>query len=332
MSWLVRLFALAFALLVVLLSALAVAGVLGFAVPAFDLVNNFQALLFPALLAAFVVVVWRSPRQWWGKLLTAIVATGFLSSATIAVPELVGGLMRHSAAPSDDRPVYRLMTHNLFGLNADMDEIAAAVFAQDPDIVTFQEFFRDQGATLRPLLAERYPHSVRCISGDRAFLAIFAKEPFALQEEGACQAGPRQERTGRLLARFAGKDGRGFSVMNTHLDWPAPLGRKREQFNLLAQAVRQVEGPMLLAGDFNATPWSYAFRDFVGAAELTRHTRNLPTFPALIYVLDWSDTLPFLPIDHVLSRNGVAVHRVARGEAASSDHYAVVVDFSITTP
>ena len=67
--------------------------------------------------------------------------------------------------------------------------------------------------------------------------------------------------------------------MTTHMDWPMPVERQSGQLAALAQVVAGVEGPLVLAGDFNSTPWSYALRGFVDDAGLKRETASLLTYP-----------------------------------------------------
>src|SRR5690606_37006706 len=98
------------------------------------------------------------------------------------------------------------------------------------------------------------------------------------QGDGACPNDAYgKQRTARILATFA-LEGARFSVMTTHLDWPVPVARQLMEFEELTTAVNATKGPLLVVGDFNSTPWSYALRDFGMRAMLDRHTRNIVTF------------------------------------------------------
>src|SRR5690606_20946422 len=98
----------------------------------------------------------------------------------------------------------------------------------------------------------------------------------------------------------------------------------------LRDALATVEPPLILAGDFNSTPWSYALRSFVAESGLIRHTYNRPTFPKLWHYLgDWRPTPSFLPIDHVMTRGGIAIHHMTTGQPSGSDHLPIIVRFSV---
>jgi endonuclease/exonuclease/phosphatase (EEP) superfamily protein YafD len=114
------------------------------------------------------------------------------------------------------------------------------------------------------------------------------------------------------------------------MDWPIPVSRQREQLSALSGVLDKIEGPMILAGDFNSTPWSYSLRQFVANNDFVRETMNLLTFPmSWHYFGAWRDTMPFLPLDHVMTRGGIVVHEIGVGQATASDHLPVVFSFSV---
>jgi endonuclease/exonuclease/phosphatase (EEP) superfamily protein YafD len=111
-----------------------------------------------------------------------------------------------------DVTTVKVMTHNIFGLNYDMRRVAAAIRAEDPDIVALQEFFPEQ-AGLADLLRERYPYGVRCQGGKRANLGLYSKIPFTSQmAEGECPDNAQgTQRTAHIIVRFTQSTGASFS-------------------------------------------------------------------------------------------------------------------------
>jgi endonuclease/exonuclease/phosphatase family metal-dependent hydrolase len=168
--------------------------------------------------------------------------------------------------------------------------------------------------------------------GKRANIALYSRLPFVQVDDHACPDDAYGEtRSGHIIATFTLKDGTRFSVMTTHLDWPAPkMARQAEQFETLREAIAKIDTPLILAGDFNSTSWSYALRDFTAAAGLTRQDHNIFTFPMRFYIAGWRDTWPpFLPLDHVMTRGPVAVHGLHAGPATGSDHLPLIFTFSV---
>ncbi len=320
------------------LAGLAVLALLGFAVAEFDLINHFQFMLFGlTVITAILSLAALRRTRWKGPVIVAAF-TGLIASGVTFVPELIAGLMPHRPQPTDGRPVIRVMTHNLFGLNYEMERVLAVIADEQPDIIALQEYFPEQSSELGPLLRQDYPHVVQCRGGKRANIAIYAKLPFEEAEDpGDCPPDAYgSQRTARILANFE-VEGSRFAVLTTHLDWPVPVGRQTSQFAELTEATLAVGGPLLVVGDFNSTPWSYAFRDFAMRSLLERHTRNIVTYPLRFaaprrfFPEGLMRTLPVLPLDHVLSRNGIAVHAVHAGADTGSDHLPVIVTFSVGT-
>src|SRR5689334_22669214 len=128
------------ALLIVVTALPALLALLGFAVPVLDVFNHLQLLLFFGTLVATVLALFlRMPAA-----MAIVAGVGFLASAWTFAPEWIASLEPRVPLPTDGRPILKLMTHNIFGLNYDMKRMAAAIFAEDPDIVALQEYFHEQ--------------------------------------------------------------------------------------------------------------------------------------------------------------------------------------------
>lgn len=309
-------------------AVLAILALFGFAVPELDLLNHAQIFLLPGTVIGLVVVaVLLRGRVRGFALIIAVV--GVAASANVMLPEFVGSMRQRPAAPASG--TITMMTHNLFGMNYEMEKVTAAIFAEDPDIIVLQEYFGEQATDLHPALLAKYPFFVRCRGGKRANLGLYSRIPFQQADDGACPNNAYgTTRTAHILASFQTEDGKAFSVMTTHMDWPIPVARQREQLTALSEVVDKIEGPMILAGDFNSTPWSYSLRDFVARNGFVRETMNLFTFPmSWYYFRAWRDTTPFLPLDHVMTRGGITVHQIGAGQPTASDHLPVVFRFSV---
>lgn len=311
-----------------LAASLAIAAQFGFAVPVLDLFNHAQLLLFPAVLTGLVIVslLLRGQKR---AIAVIYVFMGVAASANVVVPEFLAGLQGRPPAPASG--TVTVMTHNLFGLNYDMAQVTAAIRGEDPDIIVLQEYFGDQATDLHPLLLADYPFFVRCRGGKRANLGLYSRLPFEQVEDGACPNNAYvTDRTGHILARFSPGGDKSFSLLTTHMDWPLPVERQREQLADLSAVLDGITGPLIVAGDFNSTGWSYALRDFAANNGLVRETMSLATYPMRFYYFGaWRDAIPFLPLDHVMVRGGIVVHELRAGNRTASDHLPVVFTVSV---
>jgi endonuclease/exonuclease/phosphatase (EEP) superfamily protein YafD len=335
------------ALLVLATATPAILALFGFVVPFFDLFNHLQLLLFFGTMAAAIAALLFGMRRWW----QVFAVLGFVASAWTFVPEWLSSLAPRQ--PVSDVTTIKVMTHNIFGLNYDMARVDAAIREEDPDIVALQEFFPEQ-AGLGDLLKDRYPYGVRCQGGKRANLGLYSK--FQFTQEMAAGECPDDafgaQRTAHIIASFTLSDGTSFSLMTTHMDWPFPIERQRDEFAAAVAAANAIEGPLLVVGDFNSTPWSYTMKAFEASTGLKRETRNLITYPELFTVppgvkrrmpflpiepevcvgdacrADLLRTVPFLPLDQVFQR-GLIISELHRGEQTGSDHLPVIFTFSV---
>jgi endonuclease/exonuclease/phosphatase (EEP) superfamily protein YafD len=132
-----------------------------------------------------------------------------------------------------------------------------------------------------------------------------------------------------IEARVRGPAG-SFTVIGVHLS--SPISRSRaaaRNQELQALAVRSAASaePLIVAGDFNITPYSPFFADWLAASGLTdtRRGRSL--------AVTWSAMLPWLgiPIDHVAVNTGFTVLSHRNLPHFESDHYAILVELAPST-
>ena len=118
-------------------------------------------------------------------------------------------------------------------------------------------------------------------------------------------------------------DGQEVSILGLHLAhaWP---GNQAHQIGVLGDITRDLPRPLIVLGDFNATPWSHAL---VRAQALTG-TLRIPG-----YRVSWHGAYPSpfgeVPsllgqaIDHILLSPGLGVERTMVLDIPGSDHDAV---------
>ena len=98
---------------------------------------------------------------------------------------------------------------------------------------------------------------------------------------------------------------------------------------MLAAGVRGLpQARMVVAGDFNSTPWSFALKRLDGMLPLIRRDRAIATWPSAPTEAQGRKVplaLPVLPIDHIYAGAGWRTLDVRRGPSLGSDHRPVVV-------
>jgi endonuclease/exonuclease/phosphatase family metal-dependent hydrolase len=220
------------------------------------------------------------------------------------------------------RTVFRVMTYNVhrcIGTDGRLSphRIAEVIGRCRPDIVALQELDVGRARADRLHQAEAiarqlgmnfvYAPAYR-IEGEEYGDAILTSLPMRVvraETLPGLQSRPRLEPRGAIWVAID-LGGTKLQVINTHLGL---LGRER-----LAQAEtllgerwignQSCVEPVLLVGDFNALPWSAAYRRLrkrLRDAQLCRAAFPRPTFPA---------KAPMLRIDHVFVSERVEVCRI----------------------
>ncbi len=219
----------------------------------------------------------------------------------------------------------RVLLANINTANRAHEKVLSLIRSANPDIMILLEVNRAWVSELRALEAD-YPYALRSPREDNFGIALFSRLPFT---DG------RVAHLGRpalpsIIARFE-VGGRPLTLIGTHA--LPPLGsrysRARNQhLEALADLAALQEDPVMVLGDLNVTPWSPFFRDLLrdGALRNARKGYGLrPTWPTMLPPL-------LIPVDHCLVSSGVVVHDCRAGRNVGSDHYPLVVDFSLRPP
>lgn len=117
-------------------------------------------------------------------------------------------------------------------------------------------------------------------------------------------------------------------VIATHLDRHGLSGVTDRQIAGLVDASRQAAGDatsrLILAGDFNASPWSVQMRNLGQTIDASRASAFAPTWPSGWRLALGLDAPPFLAIDHVYAGCRWAFSAVTVGPHVGSDHRPLV--------
>ncbi len=214
-----------------------------------------------------------------------------------------------------------LLQLNLFHRNSNKQAVINLIQKHNPDVITFQEV-SPRNRKIINKLSKSYPYRMLCHSSGVRSIAILSRFPKASKRSQGCI---KSKGLGWMQIRVNNKL---VSVASIHLRWPYPYNQ-RSQIKFLDKHLRAIPRPVLLAGDFNATPWSDALRkitkatntNVVGGLRLTYHLdlKRWRTFRKL--PLDFTIGLP---IDHVLTSPKLNVHTILKEQFVGSDHFPIV--------
>ncbi len=255
-------------------------------------------------------------RRW---ALCAAAAAVLVAHVAFMAPELAA---RAPVPPLDAGfRAIRLFNANVYAANPDAGGIASEIAAAGPDLVFLQEATpRLVGAIDDTGALEELPHRI-AVGRDDPFGTLVASR-WPLADQGVIKL------DGLPVAIRATIDTGDGPIRLYALHVVAPFGARERwsrQLEQIAGAVRQEVGPVLVAGDFNAT-WSHrAFRRLLDAG-LTdaAAARGRP------FQMTWDRSRRLVPplarIDHVLTTPALAVVAIRTGTGRGSDHRPIVAD------
>jgi endonuclease/exonuclease/phosphatase (EEP) superfamily protein YafD len=252
---------------------------------------------------------------------------GALAPACLMTPELIAAA-RPIAPAAIDAPQLTLLTINLWSANQRIDDVDRLIRTTNPDIIVAQEAWAPWKQYLEGLTPD-YQVQAGCRYDSDCNVVILSRlrfvETLATLDNG--MAAIRLELPARL--------GPGsVDVLGVHLTRPTSATARRTQLAQI-EAVSQALGPsVLVAGDFNATPW-LRLRELDAALPATRRTRAMFTWPAPARAfgpLRVRAPAAVAPIDHVYASGDWRAVDVRRGQDVGSDHYPVIARLARERP
>lgn len=277
-----------------------------------DLMSHFRLQL---LLAAVVVLAFAAQRRLMVLLLAAVLSllwNAQLISSVHRTAELPAGVVTAPTKP------LRVLTLNVLGINTNHVEVVNHILQVDADIVCLPEARADWRIDLEPLRVH-YPYRVEELEDGDFSLACYTRLPVK-------SSGVRRLAYWRLPTIILNLDDRGtpltFIATHPHPPTSAEYARGwKEQLSQIGDLVAELEGNVIVAGDFNATPWCEGMRLLFAKSGLGFRSA-VPVWPPT-----WGLRLPFMiPIDHVVSKGNLVVQRRVIGPDVGSDHRSVLVE------
>lgn len=284
----------------------------------FELVHHFTLhYLFSGAILTFVFLVLR---RRVAAAFSAILVLLFAGFSWSGYNGLAGGSYASVVATGHEQGPNRsltVITHNVHDANERHPELRAWLGTEPADLVMLQEvpyrqaaLYREEGIYPRRLeifdptlnhpnfpddkglvILSRYP-----ISKGQAFRPFDRSRPIAIVRVSVPDAG----------------DIWAVSVDAWDPKTAANLVNRDRLLLGIAQKLSELDGPVVVAGDFNATPFTPVFGEFLQLAKLSPPQSPVATYPA---VLGWLG----LPIDHILVRN-VRIDDVKALDPLGSDH------------
>lgn len=267
------------------------------------------AALLVALPIALVVL--GAPRR--AMLLLAVIVLSVGQGGWVVFDQLA---RRASLEAAPQAGSFSLLSFNVMATNPEGGRIAAHLEETLPDVAILLE--ASAAAAEMPRLDAAYPHRIGCAAPDNCDTVLLSRLP--VEASQIYRIGPfKRERL--IVARIA-VAGRSVTVMALHLSKPYFDDFAWIELSEVRALLRKVEGPLVLAGDFNAAPWAYWEARIASQMQLV----PAPTFPAT-----WPVALGDfgVPIDNVFTREALVTRISALADPMGSNHRGLVATIAI---
>lgn len=219
------------------------------------------------------------------------------------------------AAPDVSAPI-DVLFNNVYWHNRRLGDMALEIVRLDADVVVLAELDR-RNIELLDKLAESYPYRADCLAHWSCDSAILSRLP--ILEDLSDWRGGRW--IGMSAARLQTPFGP-MAVAGVHLDQPLPpqrLRRQEQQVAGLVEMLAPIDDPLLLVGDFNASPWARLMQGLAEATGLEIAWGIEGTWPA---ILPWPMRIA---IDHALTGRGLVLLEREVLRLPGTDHKALLL-------
>jgi endonuclease/exonuclease/phosphatase (EEP) superfamily protein YafD len=277
--------------------------------PVLELFNHGRPAVMLAVfvVAGFAVLTGRKPLM--------------IAAAGVVVANLVlfAFALQGAAAPAGKPDRFaRIVTFNVWSGNRHTDDIAQFLVNTDADVVVLEEIVTPQREKLRMLLKDKYPYFI-----GRYDVVMFSKYP--ISEAGQIRGGSTNPRARRAMLTWTTVDIKGVPVdiAGVHNAYPFNATDQAAYMPTLIDFARERERPLIVAGDFNLTPWSVKLQRFAQETGLRRFNTFMPTWPMNRRTLP-----PFVAIDNIFASPEFARIDVETGPPLGSDHRPLIADIA----
>ena len=220
------------------------------------------------------------------------------------------------AAPS--KPLLKLLSFNILTSNPNGEGIARFVAGSGADVVVLLE--ASPIAAYVDVLRAAYPYFGGCEDGSPCGgVVILSRTPLADVSV--------QSMSGiwliRLVTATTEIGGQRVNLVAAHLVKPYFDEFAAEELAKLGAVIGRLEGPVVLAGDFNAAAWSEAIERLMTRQQLLPGPGYPATWPVRLGPLG-------VPIDNIFTQAPLVIDKVdALGDAMGSNHRGLLAEIRV---
>ncbi len=304
-----------------LLSGLALVGIAALVaidgpsiVPGQELLQSLRFHIAAALIALVLLLL--VSRAWWRAVVMLVLVVASLAWGGVIIARQHEG--RQAYEGRTPAAIVRVLSFNVLASNERGQDIVDYMFETAPDIVMTME----SNAIVPELgrIATQFPHRAGCTpEGNDCDTMLFSRTP--LTDVRVLRIGIFNRL--RLIIAKTNVGGQDVTIVATHLTKPYFDEAAWVELGQIRGVLRNISGPVILAGDFNAAAWSELVARFAADARLV---------PPPFYPATWPIRLGGLgvPIDNIFTRDGARIESIeAMSDPLGSNHRGLLATIGL---
>ena len=280
-------------------------------IPGALLLQSLRFHLAAVGLGLAVLAIWSGAR--WRGLLGLVLVLASAGHGALLVADLYARRTPMATGPAAQ---FRFLSFNVLTGNDRSSELVDAILADPPDVALIMETPGVEAYLDR--LAEVLPYRVGCADTRTCDISLHSRFPI---EDGQIRLLPPfgHERlvTGRIEV-----DGHAVTFAGVHLSKPYFDMASLHELWTINRVLSEIEGPLVVAGDFNAAPWSEPLAQLATQQGLAPGPWPPATWPVRLGPLG-------VPIDNVFTRGAARLLTLESGESHGSNHRPLWADIGL---
>jgi endonuclease/exonuclease/phosphatase (EEP) superfamily protein YafD len=294
-----------------------------------ELLTHFQVHYLLLTIALISISIWLRRSQ---KIKSQATLFILLFALAVNIIELGTWYFPEKRIAPSSPNILRVMSFNINVDNVDANRTVGSIKFVDPDLILIIEVDPVMKNKIETSIGDLFPYSFRSPGGG---MAVFSKLPLT-DSSGKKFSGSNDT---NLVTHIKYRN-RQIQIIGTHPLVPVKANlfvRRNLHLNSIATHLARESQPTILMGDFNLTPWSPYYRQFIDRTKL-HNTRLgfgiLPTWIRPSTNINRSQLLllPILniPIDHIFVSKDFTVARTYTGDNGNSDHAPIISELVIS--
>jgi endonuclease/exonuclease/phosphatase (EEP) superfamily protein YafD len=228
-----------------------------------------------------------------------------------------------SQPPSPDKGTFTVYLANIWRFNPISAKLNQEITRVEADCVLLLEVTPECMKSLQPII-RHFPYRLEQATKGSTGLLFLSRYPI-IDYYMSCLA---EHGNKPLLSATLQIEHKRITFYGVHPYSPVRRRRfhnRNRQLLWLADRIAKSPEPVIVAGDFNTTPFSPVFQEVLARSGLRDPRIEAGWQPS------WPTYMPlfWLPIDHILVSSDIRIHHVSTGTFIWSDHYPVIAELSI---